>query len=425
MSVQNCPTVQLFAGFFSILGFVDCAGAQTYTTTVVARSLMRPHGIVYEPGGTLAFTELPEPGRTGGANTVSRLDLAAARKTVLVAGEPAPTHITVDAAGTLFWTCATAGVIQRLAGSQQSTFVSGLARPTGIAIGTNGALYFTQIPTPGVNGMNGGRNKVSSFANAVVTDLTTGEPEPTDVTVDGAGNLYWTCKSAGVILTRSATTGMVGLVLDGLQQPSGIAMDAAGNLYFTELPTPGVPGTMGGRNRIWKYDPGTQNLNLINFGDPEPTDVTVTPDGSRVYWTCTSAGVIVRADRNGVNVPVTANAAPAIGTVVPLLLRAPMQGGKPYLAATSNDLGPIPIGSRHLALGFDGLFVASITGAAPAVFVGYLGMLDPAGAASAALVLPDVAALRGLRLNTAFLVLDGQAPSGVAAISETLRLVVQ
>jgi hypothetical protein len=32
----------------------------------------------------------------------------------------------------------------------------------------------------------------------------------------------------------------------------------------------------------------------VDEGDPEPTDVAVAKNGS-VYWTCTSAGVIVEA----------------------------------------------------------------------------------------------------------------------------------
>ena len=43
-----------------------------------------------------------------------------------------------------------------------------------------------------------------------------------------------------------------------------------------------------------KYDLRKGIQTTINAGDPEPTDVAVSRDGS-VYWTCTSAGVIVEA----------------------------------------------------------------------------------------------------------------------------------
>jgi hypothetical protein len=39
-------------------------------------------------------------------------------------------------------------------------------------------------------------------------------------------------------------------------------------------------------------------VRVIHEGDPEPTDVAVARNGN-VYWTCTSAGVIVEAKRIG------------------------------------------------------------------------------------------------------------------------------
>ena len=122
-----------------------------------------------------------------------------------------------------------------------------------------------------------------------------GEPEPVDVAVAPNGDLYWTCKSAGVILKNSG--GVTSRFLGGLVQPVGIAIDHKGrNLYFTEVPTPGVGGSAGGRNKIWRVSLPTGERTLVHEGDPEPTDVTVARNGN-VYWTCTSAGVIVEARR--------------------------------------------------------------------------------------------------------------------------------
>jgi hypothetical protein len=39
-------------------------------------------------------------------------------------------------------------------------------------------------------------------------------------------------------------------------------------------------------------------VTLVRAGDPEPTDVAVARNGN-VYWTCTSAGVIVEPRRRG------------------------------------------------------------------------------------------------------------------------------
>ena len=45
---------------------------------------------------------------------------------------------------------------------------------------------------------------------------------------------------------------------------------------------------------MWEYDLSSGDLTLVHAGDPEPTDITVARNG-RLYWTCSSAGVIVEA----------------------------------------------------------------------------------------------------------------------------------
>jgi sugar lactone lactonase YvrE len=118
-----------------------------------------------------------------------------------------------------------------------------------------------------------------------------------DVVVSRRGDLYWTCRTAGVILKRSIDTGVVAPILTGLASPTGIALDHKGEtLVFTEVPTPGVSGAQGGRNRVRALTLRTGSVRSINEGDPEPTDVAIARNGN-IYWTCTSAGVIVEARR--------------------------------------------------------------------------------------------------------------------------------
>ena len=84
-----------------------------------------------------------------------------------------------------------------------------------------------------------------------------------------------------------------------IHKPPGIAIDHLDRqLYFTEVPTPGVAGRNGGSNKVWELDLTTGNRTLVHAGDPEPTDITVARNGN-LYWTCTSAGVIVEAARKG------------------------------------------------------------------------------------------------------------------------------
>jgi sugar lactone lactonase YvrE len=219
-------------------------GAQEYQTRVVASGLARPVGIAVKGSGTIYFTLIPAPGVSGGANSVNRLSLGSGAISVLHEGEPEPTNIALGEDGALYWTCKSAGVILRRTEDGTTTkFLVGL------------------------------RN---------------------DVVVDKEGTAYWTCKSAGVILKRTPA-GEVSVLLRGLSQPVGIALDHKDEvLYFTEVPTPGVPASRGGRNQVSAFNLVTGARSVVDFGDPEPTDVAVARNG-KVYWTCTSAGVIVEA----------------------------------------------------------------------------------------------------------------------------------
>lgn len=277
------------------------ATAQIYTTQVVFRGLDKPTGITVAGSGhatNLYITQLPTPGvpgSMGGRNTVDAINLAAGRLRNLTVGEPEPTNLAIGN-GQLYWTCRSANVILRrsFATGQVSPFLTALRKPVGIAVGEVGEVYFTQVPTPGVPGSMGGTNTVDVSILGRTFNLTRGEPEPTDLAAGPSGDVYWTCKSAGVILERDKL-GNVRVLQSGLPSPTGIALDHRGRfLFWTELPTPGVPGSMGGTNRVVRLDLHTGAKVVVDEGDPEPTDITVSRRGD-LYWTCTSAGVIVRA----------------------------------------------------------------------------------------------------------------------------------
>ncbi len=285
-------------GVLTLLACGAPAHAQDYETRVVATGFKRPTGIVASGNRTLYITQLPTPGvsgRNGGSNTVDRIKLGTGKLVNLTTGEPEPTNLALSKEGELYWTCKSAGVIlERNHKGEVSRFLGGLSKPSGIAVDRWGFVYFTQVPTPGVSGKNGGTNTVNVSDGLGIEILTLGEPEPTDITVSRNGTAYWTCKSAGVILCRTAD-GTVTRLLKDLSKPTGIALDQRRHiLYFTEVPTPGVNGAHGGANKVSAFDLETGELELVDAGDPEPTDITVAPNGS-VFWTCSSAGVIVQA----------------------------------------------------------------------------------------------------------------------------------
>lgn len=294
------PPLRSLSAGLTALALASFAGAQSYTTTVVASGLARPTGIALHGSNTVYFTEIPTPGVGGGLNGVKELKLGNGAIRVIHQGEPEPVNVAADKSGVLYWTCKSAGVILEQAARPDSStpapLLTGLAKPSGISIDRRGNVYFTQIPTPGVAGGANSVSVVSAYDHTTVTLLSQGEPEPSDIAASDEGVLYWTCKTAGVILTRDRA-GVTSLLLGGLNQPTGIALDEQrGLLYWTEVPTPGVSGAMGGLNKVWVHDLNSGVSTLVNSGDPEPTDIAVAPNG-RVYWTCTSAGVIVEARR--------------------------------------------------------------------------------------------------------------------------------
>ncbi len=267
--------------------------AQEYKFKVVASGLAKPTGIAVDDE-IVYFTELPNPGVGNSTNAVKKLNLENQLIESLHSGEPEPVNIVVGEDGSIYWVCKSAGVILKQDKNGVTTvFSMGRNKPSGIAISKKGVVYFTEVPTPGVGG---GLNGVFATANgSSIQTIHLGEPEPVDVAVAPNGDVYWTCRSAGVILVRSAEDGMIRVLLSSLNKPTGIAIDRQGrNLYYTEVPTPGVSGANGGMNRVVKYELETSQMTLVHAGDPEPTDVAVAPNGN-VYWTCTSAGVIVEA----------------------------------------------------------------------------------------------------------------------------------
>jgi hypothetical protein len=112
------------------------------------------------------------------------------------------------------------------------------------------------------------------------------------------------------------------------------------------------------------------------------------------------------------------------GTTIKFALTAAADANLPYLMGSSLGNGPIPIDTRQLGLSPDNLLVLSTGGLLPSVFQNYAGNLDAAGAATAALNIPNFPVLKGVRVFTAFLTLKAAAPSGVASISNTFLFTI-
>jgi DNA-binding beta-propeller fold protein YncE len=281
------------------------ARAQDYNIRFAGVGLVQPVGLTASALGdndTLYFTEMPQAAQgfgTSGSNTVSKLTISTLSVTVLNRGDPQPTNVVQDAQGNLYWTSQAPGVIMMQSPSGGCAILAwGLEQPYGLTLDATGEnLYFTEVPTYGVPGPEGGKNKISvlNLATRTRTILNSIDPAPWNLVIAQNGDILFTCQSAGVILRQDALTQNQSMVLSGLQHPTGIALDPAGeNLYYTEVPTPGVEGANGGTNAVSKYNLQTGEITLVHAGDPYPNSLAVTPNGN-IYWTCTTAGVIMEA----------------------------------------------------------------------------------------------------------------------------------
>ncbi len=310
--MKNCSIRSLLlipiVGIMSVVAVTPAVAkpkSKEYTIDIIAEGLSSPTGIASYRPGVLVYSEIPMPGVGGeeSTNAVRFLNTRSGATSLISMGEPEPVNIAVSRRGDIYWTCKTAGVILEYNRRKGVEFFLPadpsvgpfLESPSGITVSPRGEVLFTEVPTPGELGDDGGMNMVSVTDGEAITLISDFEPEPTDIVIASNGSAYWTCKSAGVILQRSPA-GVITLLLENLDAPTGIALDRSGrNLFFTEVPNPGVPN---GGNKVSRYDLRKKELSLISGFYPQPTDVTVSRNGD-VYWTCTFAGVIARASSQG------------------------------------------------------------------------------------------------------------------------------
>ena len=133
--------------------------------------------------------------------------------------------------------------------------------------------------------------------------------------------------------------------------------------------------------------------------------------------------VDIGADEVAVNIIGSGSGQP--GTTIALSLFAPADGGLPYVTGSSLGVGPIPIDTRKLGLGLDAILGASVNGYLPMIFQNFTGILDAGGKATAGINIPNLPALKGIRIYSAFLTLKQGAPSNIQSISNTFVFTIQ
>ena len=171
-----------------------------------------------------------------------------------------------------------------------------------------------------------------------------------------------------------------------------VAVDASGNLYVT-----------GDTNNDEKTFPVTKGPDL-------------TYNGNGWEWD----GFVAKISATVLGGPPVANP----GGVVQLDLTASDSVGLAYQVGSSLGMGPIPVGARQIDLSPDDLLFVSVRGLWPWIFVSYRGIIDSTGQARASVHVPNVPALVGLRIHSAFVTLDVIAPSGIRSISNTCSFTI-
>ncbi len=160
------------------------------------------------------------------------------------------------------------------------------------------------------------------------------------------------------------------------------------------------------------YPDGTNRRNVSIVGDMNPsilnTEYAIDGDGTRAAFS-TRTDLMSGNPEGDSDLYLWTDALTRAGRATPgatvsLLLNEPTAVGLPYVVRTAFARTPgIPLpGAATVPLAPDALFFLS--GQLPTVFQGYQGTLSAAGRATAAIAIPNAAALIGLDLYTAFIV---------------------
>ena len=112
----------------------------------------------------------------------------------------------------------------------------------------------------------------------------------------------------------------------------------------------------------------------------------------------------------------SSTALPKIGTTYPLDLGGVAEGGKTYVAAVtmSGLMSMVQVGRRYIPLVADSLFYLAVLNVLPSTFVNFQGVLNATGAGQAKVVIPNIPALVGVKVDSCFVTFDG---GGLRAIS--------
>lgn len=266
------------------------ATTPAFTYNEVATGLTKPTGVAL--GGANSLLVSQQPGAPLDAS-LARIDLRTGAVDLAGTGPAVQSGFAANRTGRLYWVDGAKGALMTQGSLREAPTVlhaGGMLPATAIAVDSSDRVYLAGAA--GSGGM--GTTAVLVRGGAITAIPDPAGPDKTTLVAGAAGDLYWTSSSAGLIYHRSPD-GKGNVVVSGLNAPQGLALDAAENvLYFTEVPTPGVAGSAGGKNTVNALDLASLARTVVHKGDPQPTGVAVAPNGN-VYWTSTSRGVVMVA----------------------------------------------------------------------------------------------------------------------------------
>lgn len=211
------------------------------------------------------------------------------------------------------------------------------------------------------------------------------------------GDVYLSTTSGLMRITQSGQSSLVA---------AGPPFSATGPLFVDRASTPGgrliAAAIQGSPGIVYSWDFATGAMTTLHSGNALFAGKAILPFLGRNVTTVERGGGLWE-----------------------ISLRFPGHGGKRYVAplTTSGTRPGFSVGTRHVAFNVDALTLATASNSLFPIYRGGAGQLDPAGFGTAFLDVSSVPSTTGLMVQVIAIVLDPNAPDGIALIADP-RLIV-
>lgn len=260
----------------------NCIGSFTATSTCSFTVSFTPSAVGVQAGG-IRITDSTGVSTTtllSGVGTGSSVTVDPGTPKAIGTAFQTPAGIAVDSSGDVYVADPGAGTVQEYpAGGGTPVGVgTDLNVPVSVAVDGAGNVYILNqgtgnTPSAGTGSVVEVPNSGGAPDNSAQKTLLSGLDAPSDLVLDGAGNMYISLTGSNEVVQASnaALNGSEQALVplgNGLNAPTGIALDSSGNVYVADT----------GNNRVVEIGDGFQNT--VGSGLTKPTGVAVDPSGS-------------------------------------------------------------------------------------------------------------------------------------------------